>query len=116
MCSFLLNAGSSPNSGEVPKRKGAVNLTVQEARQAELEAVIANLKDDGMEAKDISGDELAKSHGIYLGGGRVHVENERLFRFEFPERPGALRKFLLGLQSDWNVSLFHYRNTGGGMS
>jgi len=37
-------------------------------------------------------------------------------KLEFPERPGALRKFLLGLHSGWNISLFHYRNHGGGMS
>ncbi len=55
---------------------------------------------------------MAKSHLRYLVGGRTAVPNERIFRFEFPERPGALRKFLVGMQSGWNVSLFHYRNHG----
>jgi len=45
-------------------------------------------------------------------GGRADVENEHLYRFEFPERPGALLKFLRGINTDWNISLFHYRNYG----
>jgi threonine dehydratase len=45
-------------------------------------------------------------------GGRANVENERILRFEFPERPGALLQFLRGMKSDWNISLFHYRNYG----
>jgi threonine dehydratase len=65
-----------------------------------------------MHGLDISDNEMAKSHARYLVGGRSIVENERLFRFEFPERPGALKKFLTGLKSNWNVSLFHYRNHG----
>jgi len=56
---------------------------------------------------------LAKSHVRYMIGGRQRVDNERVFRFAFPERPGALRKFLLGLHQGWNISLFHYRNQGG---
>lgn len=69
-----------------------------------------------MQALDISDNELAKSHCRYLVGGRADVPDERLFRFEFPERPGALRKFLEGLGSRFNISLFHYRNHGGGTS
>jgi threonine dehydratase len=47
-----------------------------------------------------------------VGGSASGVANERLFRFEFPERPGALLKFLLAIGTDWNISLFHYRNHG----
>jgi threonine dehydratase len=47
-----------------------------------------------------------------MAGGRSGVENERLFRFEFPESPGALQRFLMSLDMTWNVSLFHYRNHG----
>ncbi|KAJ3370941.1 hypothetical protein GGF31_003671 [Allomyces arbusculus] len=66
-----------------------------------------------MRARDITDNEMAKTHGQYLFGGRsATVTNERLLRFEFPERPGALRRFLSLLESDWNVSLFHYRNHG----
>ncbi|RUS22575.1 hypothetical protein BC937DRAFT_88363 [Endogone sp. FLAS-F59071] len=81
----------------------------------EVPDVIAGLAAEGMEARDISDNEMAKTHARYLVGGKSEVQNERMFRFEFPERPGALQKFLLGLQSDWNVSLFHYRNHGDDM-
>lgn len=64
-------------------------------------------------ATDISSNELAKTHARYIIGGRKDVQNERLFRFEFPERPGALLKFLEGMQSGWNLSMFHYRFIGG---
>jgi len=75
-----------------------------------------------MKARDISNNEMAKSHARYLIGGRVAVDNERLISFAFPERPGALRKFLevlSGAESDsikFNISLFHYRNHGGDLS
>ena len=58
-------------------------------------------------------DELAKSHVRYMVGGRApQVDNEVVYRFVFPERPGALMNFLSNLRSDWNISLFHYRNHG----
>lgn len=67
-----------------------------------------------MKPLDISDNEMAKSHARYLSGGRSKVPDERMFRFEFPERPGALRKFLEGVGTRFNISLFHYRNQGGG--
>ncbi|KAG0249365.1 hypothetical protein DFQ27_000173 [Actinomortierella ambigua] len=84
-------------------------------RQRDLPKIIANLAADDMQAWDISDDEMAKSHARYMVGGRAQVENERMFRFEFPERPGALLNFLEGLRAGWNVSLFHYRNHGSDM-
>ncbi|CAG8478819.1 9708_t:CDS:2 [Acaulospora colombiana] len=83
-------------------------------REKEILQILEKLEADGMHGQDISNNEMAKSHARYLVGGRSNVENERLYRFEFPERPGALQKFLLGLQSNWNISLFHYRNHGAG--
>jgi threonine dehydratase len=62
---------------------------------------------------DISDDELAKTHIRYLVGGRIKVDDERLYMFEFPERPGALSKFLMTMKPGQNISLFHYRNYGG---
>lgn len=62
---------------------------------------------------DISEDELAKTHIRYLVGGRTSVPNEKLYTFEFPERPGALAKFLTTMKPGQNISLFHYRNYGG---
>ena len=56
--------------------------------------------------------QLAKSHGRFLVGGRSQVSNELLYRFNFPERPGALRKFFTQISSVYNISLFHYRNHG----
>lgn len=62
---------------------------------------------------DLSNDEMAKVHLRYMVGGRTHkVANERVISFEFPERPGALARFLNQMQTDWNISLFHYRNHG----
>ncbi|KAN0064549.1 threonine deaminase [Thecaphora frezii] len=90
----------------------AVANGLADATSSELEAILRALHEDGMKALDISGDEMAKSHARYLVGGRENVENERVFRFEFPERPGALRKFLVGLHKGWNITLFHYRNHG----
>jgi len=56
---------------------------------------------------------MAKIHVRHLVGGRApQARNERLYRFEFPERPGALLTFLNKLRGDWNISLFHYRNHG----
>ncbi|KAJ3532095.1 hypothetical protein NM688_g7475 [Phlebia brevispora] len=81
-------------------------------REKEVSDLLAQLKSLDMQGTDISDNELAKSHGRYMIGGRVNVPDERLFRFEFPERPGALRRFLEGIHSGWNISLFHYRNHG----
>ena len=81
--------------------------------RSEVEKLIAQLQAEGLPAIDLTDDELAKSHVRYMVGGRApNVCNERLFRFIFPERPGALANFLGQLRSDWNISLFHYRNHG----
>jgi len=78
----------------------------------DFENIIGKLNDDGFTCSDISHNELAKSHVRHLAGGRAIVSKERLFRFEFPESPGALQRFLTSLDMSWNVSLFHYRNHG----
>ena len=67
----------------------------------------------GFDAVDLTHDELAREHIRHMVGGRTALaNNERLMRFIFPERPGALMKFLSNLQPNWNISLFHYRNQG----
>ncbi|KAI8800932.1 tryptophan synthase beta subunit-like PLP-dependent enzyme [Cladochytrium replicatum] len=87
----------------------------------EIESVIATLNANGMETIDLTGNEMAKTHGRYLMGGRRPWptksggdEDEILIRFTFPERPGALRKFLgvLDAPGKWNLTLLHYRNHG----
>lgn len=82
-------------------------------RDDELLSLLARIEGAGMKATDLSGDELAKSHIRYLVGGRSGVANERLYMFNFPERPGALEKFLTTLRPRYNISLFQYRNAGG---
>ena len=61
---------------------------------------------------DLSENEMAKLHIRHMVGGPATARDERLFRFEFPERPGALLRFLTHLGGRWNISLFHYRNHG----
>ncbi len=73
----------------------------------------AHLEDAGYEATNLSGNEVAKLHLRHLVGGRLPVDaREVLYRFEFPERPGALLEFLTVLAGRWSISLFHYRNHG----
>lgn len=79
----------------------------------DLANIMTQLSKGCMSAKDLSDDELAKRHLRFLVGGRCDVQDERLFMFEFPERPGALAKFLTTLRPNQNISLFHYRNYGG---
>ena len=68
----------------------------------------------GYMVTDLTHNELAKLHARHMIGGIPHMSlrNERLFRCQFPERPGALMEFLNQLLSNWNISLFHYRNHG----
>jgi threonine dehydratase len=65
-----------------------------------------------LEVVDMTGNEMAKLHIRFMVGGRASTADERLFRFEFPERPGALMQFLTKVGGRWNISLFHYRNHG----
>merc|ERR1712224_638366 len=77
--------------------------------------VLASLRSAGFISHDLGENELAKTHGRHLVGGRAPAqmtEEEVLFRFEFPERPGSLLRFLESLPSAFNVSLFHYRSHG----
>jgi threonine dehydratase len=78
----------------------------------QLERVEQDLRDEGFEVVDMSGNEMAKLHVRFMVGGRADRPGERLFRFEFPERPGALTRFLDAVGGRWNISLFHYRNHG----
>ena len=79
----------------------------------EKAALLEELSSLGYKVLDISADETAKLHIRYMVGGRAPgLRDEVLLRFEFPERPGALMKFLNGVGSDWNITLFHYRNHG----
>lgn len=81
--------------------------------EEEKRRIIALLSEEGYPVRDMSDNEMAKLHVRYMVGGRVPgLRDERLFRFQFPERPGALLRFLRGLAGGWNITLFHYRNHG----
>ena len=83
----------------------------------EREALLDSLREKGLEALDLTDNELAKMHIRHMVGGHsALVADEKAFRFEFPERPGALMKFLMSLGSRWNISMFHYRNHGSAYS
>jgi threonine dehydratase len=79
----------------------------------EASGLLQKLSAAGFPVVDLSNNETAKLHVRHMVGGRsTKAQNERLFRFEFPERPGALLDFLHAIGTDWNITLFHYRNHG----
>ena len=89
-----------------------VGLALSQGR-AEKDALAQQLRAAGFAVTDMTDDEMAKLHVRYMVGGHARgLEHELLYRFEFPERPGALMKFLRAIGSRWNISLFHYRNHG----
>jgi len=80
-------------------------------------ALVSELKDKGYQVVDMTDNEVAKLHIRHMVGGHApQVTDERVYRFEFPERPGALLKFLTALAGRWNISMFHYRNHGSAFS
>jgi threonine dehydratase len=89
-----------------------VGLKVERG-DAEKQEVLERLVAEGYPILDMTDNEVAKLHLRHMVGGHAsHVANESLYRFEFPERPGALMHFLTRMGADWNISLFHYRNHG----
>jgi len=94
-------------------RHAHIFVGVQTSGHDERSALAAAFRDQGFAVLDLGDDELAKLHLRHMVGGRSPLaHDERLYRFDFPERPGALPDFLARLHPDWNVSLFHYRNHG----
>ena len=79
--------------------------------ESEKQALIARLS-NYFEVFDMSDNSMAITHIRYMVGGHANAENEVIYRFEFPERPGALLSFLKKVKTEWNISLFHYRNHG----
>ncbi len=81
--------------------------------KGESARIAANFSKHGFHALDLTHDDLAKEHIRHMVGGISSLaQDERLLRFVFPERPGALMKFLSNMRPNWNISLFHYRNQG----
>ena len=94
-------------------RQAHVFVGVQVRDRSEIRALVSKLRKHGLPTQDLSDNEMAKLHVRHLVGGRApSVKNELLYRFEFPERPGALMNFLKHMGQGWNISLFHYRNHG----
>ena len=88
-----------------------VGITI--SKPDEADKLARNFAKHGFPALNLSDNELAKQHLRHMVGGRSELaRNERLYRFIFPERPGALMRFLDSLHPGWNISLFHYRNQG----
>lgn len=88
-----------------------VGVSVQ--NRVEAIKLIKSLEANGLRTEDLTGNEMAKLHVRHMVGGRSKgVKNEILYRFEFPDRPGALMNFLNNMSHHWNISLFHYRNHG----
>jgi threonine dehydratase len=93
---------------------------VQISGHADTRQLIEQLQSEGFPCLDLSGNELAKLHLCHMVGGRLAARadiapdgaEELLYRFEFPERPGALMAFVSSLHPNWNISIFHYRNHG----
>jgi threonine dehydratase len=82
-------------------------------KREEAERIGKQFRRQGFATVDLTDDELAKEHVRHMVGGRSELaRDERLFRFQFPERPGALMRFLQAMHPGWNISLFHYRNQG----
>jgi threonine dehydratase len=94
-------------------RVAHVFVGVQVHNSDETARLVRQLRRNGLQALDFSNNDLAKSHVRHMVGGHAPaVEHEILYRFEFPERPGALVRFLDSMRHSWNISLFHYRNHG----
>ncbi|WP_028671886.1 threonine ammonia-lyase, biosynthetic [Saccharospirillum impatiens] len=93
--------------------KAHIFVGVKISSLEEREQLVAELSEANHPVLDLTDNEVAKSHVRHMVGGHApNISNEHLFRFEFPERPGALGKFLNTLGGHWNISLFHYRNHG----
>ena len=89
-----------------------VGINLADGRR-EKPALLASLREAGYRVLDMSDNEMAKVHVRYMVGGRsAGLDHERLYRFQFPERPGALMRFLDALGPDFDITLFHYRNHG----
>ncbi len=100
------------------EKNAEVFIGVEVRDREETRKLIAQLKRQGYDPIDLSDNEMAKLHVRHLVGGHAprgangDGVTELLYRFEFPERPGALMRFLSNMRADWNISLFHYRNHG----
>ena len=113
-CSLLGNRSITEfNYRYADPSEAHVFVGVQVRDPAETLKLVATLEKNKLSTLDLTDNEMAKLHLRHLVGGRApEVKDEIMFRFEFPERPGALMNFLNSMNHSWNISLFHYRNHG----
>jgi threonine dehydratase len=113
-CATLGDANITEFNYRIADSKDAhIFVGVEVGDRAKTAKIVRTLRRHGLTTLDLSDNEMAKLHLRHMVGGRApFARNELLYRFEFPERPGALVKFLDNMRSDWNISLFHYRNHG----
>ncbi|MGD1805553.1 threonine ammonia-lyase, biosynthetic [Dapis sp. BLCC M126] len=95
------------------EKEAHIFVGVQIKDRADAAIILETFRTQGLKSIDLTDDELTKLHLRHLVGGRSPLaHHELLYRFEFPERPGALMKFVASMSPNWNISLFHYRNNG----
>ncbi len=95
------------------EKRAHIFVGLQVAGREDISRMANEFQEAGFPALDLTDDELAKLHLRHMVGGRSQLaSDELLYRFEFPERPGALMTFLSRMRPEWNISLFHYRNHG----
>lgn len=94
-------------------REAHIFVGIQVGSDADRESLVSELRERGYPVADMTENEMAKLHIRHMVGGRApEIDDEVVYRFEFPERPGALSNFLGKLGGRWNISMFHYRNHG----
>lgn len=119
LCELLANRSLTEFSYRMGAGEQAhIFMGVQVSGLDDRTALISHLKTHGYACLDLSNDELSKVHLRHMVGGRLPASSfksnakELLYRFEFPERPGALMRFVTALHPEWSISIFHYRNHG----
>ncbi|MDX1555007.1 MAG: threonine ammonia-lyase, biosynthetic, partial [Xanthomonadales bacterium] len=104
-------AGGGNSAAETEDAHIFVGIALQHGDRERAD-LIRDLREGGYAVYDLSQNEMARTHIRHMVGGRASASDERIMRFVFPERPGALLRFLEGMKTGWNISLFHYRNHG----
>jgi threonine dehydratase len=113
-CEYLGTRNLTEFSYRIADEKEAhIFVGVQIKNRADAAKMAAGFENSGFKILDLTDDELTKLHLRHMVGGRSALaHHELLYRFEFPERPGALMKFVGSMSPNWNISMFHYRNNG----
>ena len=117
LCKFCNTLGnrsiSEFNYRIADEHQAHIFVGVKVKNRADAQEIFQTFERDGFKTLDLTDDELSKMHLRHMVGGKSALaQDELLYRFEFPERPGALTNFVSAMSPNWNISLFHYRNHG----